>query len=67
MPHLLPSSWDSCLSRQSKASRALGKAHGMCIYSVEEIGSFVEPARSSRESKKLPPQPGIGAAFTGCS
>ena len=26
------------------------------ISSVEEIGSFAEPAPSSRESKKLPPQ-----------
>jgi hypothetical protein len=27
---------------------------------VEEIGSFAEPPQSSRESKKLPPQPSNG-------
>jgi hypothetical protein len=37
--------------------RALRKAYGIGICSVEEIGSFAEPASSSRESKKLPPQP----------
>src|SRR6202043_3460905 len=30
------------------------------ICSVEEIGSFAEPTQSSRESKKLPPQPSNG-------
>ena len=38
-------------------NRALRKAYGIGICSVEEIGSFAEPASSSRESKKLPPQP----------
>jgi len=37
--------------------RALRKAYGICICSVEEIGSFAEPVPSSRELKKLPPQP----------
>jgi len=38
-------------------NRALRKAYGIGICSVEEIGSFAEPLTSSRESKKLPPQP----------
>jgi len=38
-------------------NRALRKAYGIGICSVEEIGSFAAPAPSSRESKKLPPQP----------
>ena len=38
-------------------NRALRKAYGIGICSVEEIGAFAEPAPSSRESKKLPPQP----------
>jgi hypothetical protein len=38
-------------------NRALRKAYGIGICSVEEIGSFAEPAPSSRESKKLSPQP----------
>jgi hypothetical protein len=38
-------------------NRALRKAYGIGICSVEEIGSFAKPAPSSRESKKLPPQP----------
>ena len=38
-------------------NRALRKAYGIGICSVEEIGSFAEPASSFRESKKLPPQP----------
>jgi len=37
-------------------NRALRKAYGIGICSVEEIGSFAEPVPSSRESKKLPPQ-----------
>jgi hypothetical protein len=37
-------------------NRALRKAYGIGICSVEEIGSSAEPAPSSRESKKLPPQ-----------
>jgi hypothetical protein len=38
-------------------NRALRKAYGIGLASIEEIGSFAEPAPSSRESKKLPPQP----------
>jgi hypothetical protein len=38
-------------------NRALRKAYGIGICSVEEIGSFADPIPSSRESKKLPPQP----------
>jgi hypothetical protein len=38
-------------------NRALRKAYGIGICSVEEIGSFANPQRSSQESKKLPPQP----------
>src|SRR5438552_3014738 len=41
-------------------NRALRKAYGIGICSVEEIGSFAEPAHSSRESKKLPPQTANG-------
>jgi hypothetical protein len=37
-------------------NRALRKAYGIGICSVEEIGSFAEPAPSSRESKRIPPQ-----------
>jgi hypothetical protein len=38
-------------------NRAMRKAYGIGICSVEEIGSFAEPAPSARESRKLPPQP----------
>jgi hypothetical protein len=38
-------------------NRALRKAYGIGICSVEEIGSFAQAAPSPRESKKLPPQP----------
>jgi hypothetical protein len=38
-------------------NRALRKAYGIGICSIEEMGSSAEPAPSSRESKKLPPQP----------
>jgi hypothetical protein len=41
-------------------NRALRKAYGIGICSVEEIGSFTEPQQSSRESKKPPPQPANG-------
>jgi hypothetical protein len=41
-------------------NRALRKAYGIGICSVEEIGSFAESVPSSRESKKLPPQPDNG-------
>ncbi len=40
-------------------NRALRKAYGIGICSVEEIGSFAGQ-QSSRESKKLPPQPSNG-------
>jgi hypothetical protein len=42
-------------------NRALRKAYGIGICSVEEVGSFAEPAPSSRESRKLPPQPVKGS------
>jgi hypothetical protein len=38
-------------------NRALRKAYGIGLCSVEEIGSFAEPVSSPRESKKIPPQP----------
>ena len=41
-------------------NRALRKAYGIGICSVEEIGSSVEPMESSRQSKKVPPQPANG-------
>ena len=41
-------------------NRALRKAYGIGICSVEEIGSFAEPAQSSRGSKKIPPEPANG-------
>src|SRR5205823_12362831 len=41
-------------------NRSLRKAYGIGICSVEEIGSFAEPSQSSRESKKLLPQPANG-------
>ncbi len=41
-------------------NRALRKAYGIGICSVEEIGSFAEPAQSFQEPKKLPPQPANG-------
>jgi hypothetical protein len=41
-------------------NRALRKAYGIGICSVEEIGSLTEPSRSSTQSKKLPPQPANG-------
>ena len=41
-------------------NRALRKAYGIGICSVEKIGSFAEPPQSSRESTKLPPQPANG-------
>ena len=38
-------------------NRAVRKAYGIGICSVEEIGPFAEPRSSSRESKKIPAQP----------
>jgi hypothetical protein len=43
-------------------NRALRKAYGIGICSIEEIGSSAaEPPQSSWESKKLPPQPANGS------
>jgi hypothetical protein len=42
-------------------NRALRKAYGIGICSIEEIGSTTEPSKPSRESKKLPPQPTNGS------
>jgi len=41
-------------------NRALRKAYGIGICSVEEIGSLAEASQTPRESKKLPPQPTNG-------
>jgi hypothetical protein len=41
-------------------NRALRKAYGIGICSVEEIGSLAHPTESSQVSKKLPPQPANG-------
>ena len=41
-------------------NRALRKAYGIGICSVEELGSLAEPQQSSREPKKLPAQPANG-------
>ena len=41
-------------------NRALRKAYGIGICSVEEMGSLAEPSQFSRESKKLPSQPSNG-------
>jgi hypothetical protein len=41
-------------------NRALRKAYGIGICSVEEIGSAAEPRQASPEPKKLPPQPANG-------
>ena len=38
-------------------NRALRKAYGIGICSVEEIGSFADPTQSCQGSKKIPPQP----------
>jgi hypothetical protein len=38
-------------------NRALRKAYGIGICSVEEIGSLAEPVPSPRDSKRIPPQP----------
>ena len=42
-------------------NRALRKAYGIGICSVEEIGSLAEPPQPPKESKKLPPQPTNGS------
>ena len=41
-------------------NRALRKAYGIGICSVEELGSLSESGQSPRETKKLPPQPANG-------
>jgi len=41
-------------------NRALRKAYGIGICSVEELGSRAEPSQTSPEVKKLPPQPTNG-------
>jgi len=41
-------------------NRALRKAYGIGICSVEEIGSFPGQSDSARDSRKLPPQPANG-------
>jgi hypothetical protein len=41
-------------------NRALRKAYGIGICSVEEIGAFAQPSQSSQEPKKLTPQPANG-------
>jgi hypothetical protein len=41
-------------------NRALRKAYGIGICSVEEIGSLAEPVQPSRDSNRLPPQPADG-------
>ena len=46
-------------------NRALRKAYGIGICSVEEIGAFPEHSPSSHETKKLPPQPANGNGHGG--
>ncbi|PYX21024.1 MAG: hypothetical protein DMG87_09680 [Acidobacteria bacterium] len=41
-------------------NRALRKAYGIGICSVEEIGSVAGPTQSQRHVRKLPPQPANG-------
>jgi hypothetical protein len=41
-------------------NRALRKAYGIGICSVEEMGARAEPSQQSHESKKLPPHPTNG-------
>jgi len=41
-------------------NRALRKAYGIGICSIEEIGSSTEPLQTFQESTKLPPQPANG-------
>jgi hypothetical protein len=44
-------------------NRALRKAYGIGICSVEEINSFAEPPHSSQDPTKLPPQPANGNGY----
>jgi hypothetical protein len=46
-------------------NRALRKAYGIGICSIEEIGSAAESLSSSREAKKLPPQRANGNGYGG--
>ncbi len=46
-------------------NRALRKAYGIGICSVEEIGSSAEPAAPAPESKKFPPQAANGNGYGG--
>jgi hypothetical protein len=46
-------------------NRALRKAYGIGICSVEELGSFNSAAHSSTESKKLPAQSANGNGYGG--
>jgi hypothetical protein len=48
-------------------NRALRKAYGIGICSVEEIGSFADPLQTSREPKKVPPHPSNGNGTHGGS
>ena len=41
-------------------NRALRKAYGIGICSIEEIGSVAAPTQSQRHARKLPPQPANG-------
>jgi hypothetical protein len=41
-------------------NRALRKAYGIGICSVEELGSVAAPAQSERQARRLPPQPANG-------
>jgi hypothetical protein len=41
-------------------NRALRKAYGIGICSIEEIGSVGAPTQSQRQARKLPPQPANG-------
>jgi len=46
-------------------NRALRKAYGIGICSIEEIGSPAAPAETARVSEKLPPKPANGNGYGG--
>ena len=48
------------VAKTRAVNRALRKAYGIGICSVEEIGSFADPSPRASDSKKLPPQPANG-------
>ena len=48
------------LAETRAVCRALRRAYGIGICSVEELGSLPQPAGAARESKKLPSQPANG-------